>query len=424
MKAEDILSFIRAKKERVNMKTFKKTNPSSAGSRDAIQEVFDIESGIHVDPLFSWVGGEDKRPAPAKILMISDQPESRSGLRKELQAAHYDVIAAENEAEGMSLAETIRPDLILLDMILSSKDGVRLCRQLKDHPATRPVPLIFIAPRGDTEAIVVGLDLGAVDYVLKPFRPMELQARIRRALALRGKPQRFYDEGLWLKNNFIGRASNALRNHVTVIAGFAALLDQKSGRMERAVQVSYLQEIIQHADHLADLTDGFESLFRAQGAVETVDLVQAVASAVEKFKPLTEKKEQRLIFNTPKQAVVTVRGHRRDLITAVRHLLFHVHKCTTEGGTIRVGIASRNQQARIELTTPGAALSPEQMDRIWVSGEMDLGLAIAQRVAERQGGGVGVESRPAEGSCFWMVLPMPNHGAEGIDIGGKGEHSI
>jgi len=406
------------------MKTFKKTNPPSAGSRNGIEEVFDIDSFIHVDPLFSWVGGEDKRPAPAKILMISDQPESRSGLRKELQAAHYDVIAAENETEGMNLAETIRPDLILLDMILSSKDGVRLCRQLKDHPATRPVPFVFIAPRGDTETIGIGLDLGAFDYVLKPCRPMELQARIRKALVHRGKQPRFYDEGFWLNNNFIGRASNALRNHVTVIAGFAALLDQKSGRLERAVQASYLQEIIQHADHLADLTDGFESLFRAPGADDEVDLVQAVASAVEKYKPMTEKKGQRLIFNTPKQTVVTVRGRRRDLFTSVRHLLFHVHKCTTEGGTISVGIASRNQQARIELTTSGATLSSEPMDRVWVSGEMDLGLAIAQRVAEQHGGGVGVESRPAEGSCFWMVFPLPYHGAEGIDTGGIDEHPV
>jgi signal transduction histidine kinase len=252
---------------------------------------------------------------------------------------------------------------------------------------------------------------------------MELQARIRKALALRGNRQRFHDEGLRLKYNFIERASNALRNHVTVIAGFAALLEQKSGRLEQAVQHSYLQEIMQHADHLADLTDGFESFFRAKGAVEKVDLVQAVTSAVEKFRPLTEKKEQRLIFNTSKQAVLTVRGHRRDLFTAVRHLLFHVHKCTTEGGTIRVGIVSGDQQARIEVTTTDVGLSLQPMDGVRVSGEVDLGLAIAQRVAEQQGGSVGVEGRPAQGSCFWMVLPLNYHGAEGIDAEGKHEHA-
>ncbi len=400
------------------MKTLKNPVVPPGRSRQALKETFDT------DPVFTQEIRENKQAAPAKILVISDHPDSRSVLRKELQAAHYDVIAAENEAEAVTLAETIRPGLVLLETTIRSKDCVGIGNRLKDNPATRPIPLIFITTANRVDEIMTGLGLVPVDYVVKPYHLKELQARIRKALALRGEPQRFYDEGLWLKNNFIERASHALRNHVTVIAGFAALLEQKSGRLERAVQVSYLQEIIQHADHLADLTDGFESLFRAKGAVEKVDLVQAVTSAVEKFQPLTEKKEQRLIFNTPKQDVLTVRGHRRDVFTAVRHLLFHVHKCTTEGGEIRVGIASRNQQARIEVTTTDLALSQEQMDGVWVSGEMDLGLAIAQRVAERQGGGVGVESQAAQGSCFWMALPLPYHGAEGIDAGGKDEHPI
>ena len=392
------------------MKILKKRILPAARSPGTFHEVIEIERNLHLDPRVRSVVDNDKRETPAKILLISDQSKSRSVLRKELQAAHYDVISAENEAEGLNLAETIRPDLFILDMILSSRDGLKVCRRLKDHPATRAVPLIFIACWGEAEAINVGLDLGAVDYVLKPYRPMELRARIRKALMLGGKPQRFYDEGLWSKDIFIERVSNALRNHVTVIAGFAALLEQKMGRLTPSMQRAYLQEIIQHTDHLADLTDGFETLLHAKGMVEKVDLFRAVSSAVEAMRPMIEKKGRTLVLKSRQRVLLTGRGYNRDLIIAVRHLLSYVHRYTTPGGTIEVDIFSKDHQGRIEVITTGLAIALEGEDRISLAGETDLGLAIVQWVAEQMGGTIGIENHPARGHCFRLSLPLQTRG--------------
>lgn len=390
------------------MKTLKKPVVPPGRSRQALKETFDIQETIHVEPVFTPEIHENKQAAPAKILVISDHPDSRSVLRKELQAAHYNVIAAENEAEAIALAETIRPDLILLQMILPSIDGVGVCEQLRIHPVTRLIPLIFIAAGGEVEEIMTRLSPGAVGYMVKPYLLEELLARVRKTLAFQDEQRRFYNEVQKFKGHFIALVSNELRNHVTVIAGFAALLEQKSRRLERSVQRAYLQEIIQHADHLADLTDGFESLLHVKGIVEEVDLVRTVTSAVEKFRCLVEKKEQNLVLKAPQPATLTVMGYRRDLFTAVRQLLSHVHKYTIPGGTIMVGVVPMHQQARIEITTSGIAVSPEQADRVSAYGEMNLSLAIAKWVAEQQGGSMGIETQAEQGSCFWLALPL-NH---------------
>ncbi|MBI3812474.1 MAG: hybrid sensor histidine kinase/response regulator [Nitrospirae bacterium] len=387
------------------MKTLKKPVVPPERHREASNETFDIEGNVSAAPVFSPEIHEDKRTAQAKILIVNDQPAGRAVLRKELQAAHYDVIAAENEAEAMNLAATIRPDLILLDVKMPLMEGEWASEGLKNSWAMRSIPIIFLADEDGTDEIPTGRGLGPVDYVVKPYCLKELHARIRKALALQDEQRKFYGEAQKFKGHFIALVSNELRNHVTVIAGFAALLEQKAGRLAPSVQRAYLQEIIQHTDHLADLTDGFEALLHAKGMVEKVDLFQAVASAVEAMRPLIEKKEQSLIIKPPPRAALTVRGCRRDLIIAVRHLLSYVHRYTTPGGTIGVEILSKNQQGRIEVTTPGLAIAHEQKDQISMMGETDLGLAIVQWVAEQQGGSIGIESRPGRGHCFWLSLP-------------------
>ncbi|MBI3996000.1 MAG: hybrid sensor histidine kinase/response regulator, partial [Nitrospirae bacterium] len=269
------------------------------------------------------------------------------------------------------------------------------------------IPVIFLAAGNEVEVILAGVDLGAVDCVVKPYLLNELLARIRKALAFQGEQQKFHEAVRAFKNNFIALVSNEIRNHVTVIAGFAALLEQKSGRLERPVQQAYLQEIIQHTDYLAELTDVFENLLRSKGMTEGVDLVQAVKSVVEKFRPLTEKKDQRLILKTPSRPALIVRGYRRDLFTAVGYLLSHVHKHTAPGGAIRIGVASEDRQARIEVTSKDMTLPQNQKNSIPNHETMDLGLTIAKWVAEQQGGSAGVENRFGQGSCFWMALPLP-----------------
>jgi two-component system phosphate regulon response regulator PhoB len=118
----------------------------------------------------------------ARILIIEDESDLRQVLDYHLRLAGHDVLQAEAGQEGLRLAKEQKPDLILLDLMLPDIAGTDVCRQLKDDNATRAVPVVMLTARGDEIDRVVGFELGADDYVTKPFSVRELMLRIRAVL--------------------------------------------------------------------------------------------------------------------------------------------------------------------------------------------------------------------------------------------------
>jgi len=116
---------------------------------------------------------------PTRILVVDDEPAVTDLLAYNLRAANYEVLVATDGGEGLKLARQANPDLILLDLMLPVVDGLDVCRELRK---TSGVPVIMITARGEESDRVVGLELGADDYVCKPFSMRELLARIRAVL--------------------------------------------------------------------------------------------------------------------------------------------------------------------------------------------------------------------------------------------------
>jgi two-component system alkaline phosphatase synthesis response regulator PhoP len=125
-----------------------------------------------------------------RILIVEDEPDMARGLQFNLEARGYDVTIAINGESGLQAAATVRPDLVLLDVMLPKRDGYDVCRTLrKTHPG---LPIVMLTAKGQEDDVVLGLKLGADDYVKKPFGVAELIARIetvlRRASATNGRP--------------------------------------------------------------------------------------------------------------------------------------------------------------------------------------------------------------------------------------------
>ncbi len=119
----------------------------------------------------------DKR---TRILIVEDEPAMVAGLRDNLEFEGYEVISADNGVDGLERAMTDDPDLVLLDVMMPRMSGLDVCKQLK---AKRPsVPIIMLTARGQEIDKVVGLELGADDYVTKPFSIRELMARVKAVL--------------------------------------------------------------------------------------------------------------------------------------------------------------------------------------------------------------------------------------------------
>ena len=116
---------------------------------------------------------------PTRILIVDDEPSVCDLLAYNLRQAHYEVLVAADGRQALELARESAPDLILLDLMLPEIDGLDVCRELRK---TSDVPIIMITARGEETDRVVGLELGADDYVCKPFSVRELLARVKAVL--------------------------------------------------------------------------------------------------------------------------------------------------------------------------------------------------------------------------------------------------
>jgi len=116
------------------------------------------------------------------ILIVEDDPDILQLLTFNLQAASFEVLTCMNGSESLRLIRDSVPDLIILDLMLPGMDGFEVCKELKRHPETSLVPVIMLTAKSDEVDRIVGLELGADDYVIKPFSPRELVLRVRAVL--------------------------------------------------------------------------------------------------------------------------------------------------------------------------------------------------------------------------------------------------
>lgn len=121
---------------------------------------------------------------PERILVVDDAPENIQAISTILRAEGYQVLAATDGARALEVLRKVRPDLLLLDVIMPELDGFEVCKRLKAAAEFAEIPVIFLTGKTETEDVVRGFEVGAVDYVTKPFHAHELLARVRTHLEI------------------------------------------------------------------------------------------------------------------------------------------------------------------------------------------------------------------------------------------------
>src|SRR6266704_4819506 len=118
----------------------------------------------------------------SRILVVDDEPDAIELIAFNLKAAGYDVTSAADGDEALKKARAVLPHLIILDLMLPGVDGLAVCKQLRRDERTAPIPIIMLTAKAAEIDRVLGLELGADDYVTKPFSPRELVLRVKRLL--------------------------------------------------------------------------------------------------------------------------------------------------------------------------------------------------------------------------------------------------
>jgi CheY-like chemotaxis protein len=147
-----------------------------------------------------------------RVLVIDDEAPIRLLCRVNLEAEGIVVSEAGDGPGGLELARAERPDVILLDVMMPGLDGWRVAEMLLDDPVTRDIPIVFLTARADVRDRARGIDLGGLEYITKPFNPVELASLVRRVLGAveRGERERLRsDKVAQLRELFEGPAPRA-----------------------------------------------------------------------------------------------------------------------------------------------------------------------------------------------------------------------
>ncbi|NBR84816.1 MAG: response regulator [Verrucomicrobia bacterium] len=123
------------------------------------------------------------------IMLAEDEPQTAQLIQFKLKQAGFAVVHATDGEQALTLVAAARPDLIILDGLMPVFDGFEVLRRIKEDPRHRHIPVIMLTARSRDKDVVSGLELGAADYMVKPFSPSELLARVRKVLGPAAEPK-------------------------------------------------------------------------------------------------------------------------------------------------------------------------------------------------------------------------------------------
>ncbi len=361
----------------------------------------------------------------------------------------YDLITASDGPEALVKAAELTPDLILLDVMMPDMDGFEVCRRLRNDPFLAEVPIIIVTALDDSAAYLRGLELGADDFVTKPFNRVELQARVRtitrlnryrRLLSERAQRQQA-EESERLKDRLISNISHELRTPLSVIALLSGNLDTLYDNLSEEKRRQMIRGIRKHAQVLNDLVENVLETARLENrpaAAETdqLNLVEIVKKEVDEQLPLAQQNGQRL--SLAGVDCLKVWGNAHQLQQIIRNLLNNAIKYTPAQGQITCECAplspipngdgppdlwpgqptlpTDRAWAAVRVTDTGIGIDPTELPhlfkrfyRVKSQGNVPgtgLGLSIAQELVDLHHGRLAVASTPGQGSTFAVYLPL------------------
>lgn len=356
---------------------------------------------------------------PTTILVIDDRQENRALIRRLFEPLGYWVIEAENGPQGLTEAESKRPDCIILDLEMPRMSGFEVLDQLQGDPRTRETPVIILTASDDSlRKMERALRAGAVDYLTKPISPLRVAVRVRGAIERRRLLQELQD----LRTSFTSMLVHDLRAPLTVIQGYAELLGRDFAGPLNDRQHKYVDEVHRASDRMLRLIGEILDLSKLEAGRLTlerraVDLAALVTEIVERVQPVAADKRITLRRTGP-ASLAPLEADPFRLEQVLMNLLSNALKFTPEEGTVTVEVSERGggQEVAVADTGPGipAAELPllfEPFSQVSTAQKAagqgtGLGLVICRHLVEAHGGRIWAKNELPRGARFAFRLPV------------------
>ena len=368
-----------------------------------------------------------------KVLVVDDEPNNLKLLREILQD-QYQLSFATDGAKALDVAWKVKPDIILLDIMMPEMDGYETCRRLKADPETSKIPVIFITALGETEDERRGFEVGGVDYITKPVSAPIVQARVRTHLALYDqnrvleekireqtrelvdahKKLRILDK---IKGDFLQLISHELRTPLHGMLGVTELLIEECPSTPEIEELAELFKLSR--DRMIELID--DALLLTQIGISkdgttlaTIPLHSLLTRVVEKA--VKSARAVNVSIGAVPDCDPKIVGEEELLEKAMTYMVTTALKCTESGGTVDFDCTVETDIVRIGILATGYQLPEEKIDSFFEMFSMsqpltpggDLGLAptVAQKIISLFGGNVSVRNLDPPGIAFETNLKL------------------
>ena len=396
----------------------------------------------------------EKLPDCTTILVIDDNPTNLEILDHTLSIEGYNV---HTETEGANVIQRIHssiPDLILLDILLPDINGFELCQRLKSDPVTESIPIIFMTALAATVDKVKGLNLGAVDYITKPFQREELLARVQTHLSLRQlsktlevKNQQLTEltedlenkvaerttelkqalekekELNQLKSRFITMASHEFRTPLAIISSSSGILQEFSDRLNEERKQEHLQTIQNTIKHITQILDDVLMINRAEG--NKIELYLEAADIIDFCRYLIQEtaanhSQYSINFSVDLGEKITaesliIQFDKKLLQQVITNLLNNAIKYSPNHNLVNFNLTKVDDQIIFKISDHGIGIPETDQVKLFESfhrasnvgniAGTGLGLSIVKQCVDLHRGRISVESQIGKGTTMTVSIP-------------------
>ena len=361
------------------------------------------------------------------ILVVEDHKSMSRAIKGILESEGYTVSTATDGVEALEVMDQVVPDLILADIMMPRMDGYTLYERVRACPEWIPIPFVFLTAKSEREDKLKGKELGAEDYITKPFDAEELivsvRSRLGRARAIERASEAEFEQ---LKEQIVTVLGHELRTPLTYVTGYTDLaLEDVSALSPREVE-EFLHGIKSGADRLNRLVEDLLLLVqidsgRAREEYESLvshyrNLGEIVKRTATQYDQLAEQGQVSLRVDAD-DGLPPVRLCEPFFVDALGRLIENGIKFSrNRANEVRIRAAAEDEKVQVAVSDDGVGIPTAQQEHLFerfrqINREKfeqqgaGLGLAIAQELVALHGGRITVESTLGEGSTFTIMLP-------------------
>ncbi len=386
----------------------------------------DVARGSGLSDSIAGEYTDKKKSAPPdaqKILVVEDNPDLRAFIVSNLFET-YHVYQAENGRQGLDLARRMSPDLILSDVMMPEMDGYELCREIRKDPFLSKVPIILVTSKSGGEAVDAGLEIGATDYVPKPFEMRELKARIATHLKNHFLEKNINERETRL--TAIGQMTSAvvhdLKNPLNTIMGFTQIAQMDSETLEDkriSKNLSYVMESSVRLNRMiAEILD-FARGYAPRLDTESTVLIPFLETTLDNHRIKLATMDISLISRYENCDDIQVEFDCDQIHRVIENLIMNAKESFFTGNhavkekIIWVTTRCEENQAMIRFADNGPGIPEEIRNSLFepftTTGKKTgtgLGLATVRNIVSAHSGKIAVESKSKEGgAAFELKFP-------------------